>query len=497
MLRSELKQSRRCCYATKTTASPEQHDPRRNSNNVSREINARIMALGKQHKWEDLLRVYREERTRFNDVNYATIMSQLAPIRHLDTRDATLLELLSDLPQQLKHFRARSIGNTANALAKMRVPKPERHLILEFFAQLDKVSDRLFQEQDCQNIALSAYASAKSNAPTPNLFANLNHHAEWLLREGNPQSIANSVWACGTLRVKAPKLFKGLDHHGDRLLHDGTLQAITNSVWACAVVNHGPSPGFIEKCVSSFMLKSEDTRSLITCCWSLLVLAIVADHVEANAELPIVWSRVIFLLSIPGRLRDLTEEGIWQILVVEAVGKVCGIPLEPLMPSFATECVRVYQDDEGKPSGLHKNISHALSTLGYGHEMEVSPFPNLPGTMAIDIALQERRIAVEVDGPSHFLCSPHFTLLHEYNGPSLFKRRVLERIGWTVINIDYREAHSHRCSPKWLSHLLEWHDVRDELRTTGLFSAPPFRGDLKISPTRASSRFSWFRQWGG
>ena len=69
---------------------------------MSREINARIMALGKQHKWEDLLRVYREERTRFNDVNYATIMSQLAPIRHLDTRDATLLELLSDLPQQLK-----------------------------------------------------------------------------------------------------------------------------------------------------------------------------------------------------------------------------------------------------------------------------------------------------------------------------------------------------------------------------------------------------------
>ena len=47
--------------------------------------------------------------------------------------------------------------------------------------------------------------------------------------------------------------------------------------------------------------------------------------------------------------------------------------------------------------------------------------------------------------------------LQENNGPSMFKRRILERLGWKVINIDYREAASHHCSPEWLGRLLEVH----------------------------------------
>ena len=75
--------------------------------------------------------------------------------------------------------------------------------------------------------------------------------------------------------------------------------------------------------------------------------------------------------------------------------------------------------------------------------------------MAIDIASQERPVAIEVDGPSHFLCNPNFAPMSEYNGPSLFKRRVLERLGWKVINIDYHEADLNGCSPTWLAGLLE------------------------------------------
>ena len=66
---------------------------------------------------------------------------------------------------------------------------------------------------------------------------------------------------------------------------------------------------------------------------------------------------------------------------------------------------------------------------------------------------------MEVDGPFHFLCSPNFVLLKEYNGRSMFKRRILERLGWKVINIDYREADSHRCSAKWLGGVLELNGV--------------------------------------
>ena len=141
------------------------------------------MELGRQKKWEDLLQVYQKEKKQFNAVNYSTIMSQLARIRQLDNRNASLLELLNDLPQQLKHFKARNIGTTANALAKMRIPKQKRYLTVEFFAALDNVCDRLFEEQDCQSIALSAHASAKAKVPAPKLFECLDRNCRLVYAE--------------------------------------------------------------------------------------------------------------------------------------------------------------------------------------------------------------------------------------------------------------------------------------------------------------------------
>ena len=165
-----------------------------NNSNASRGINANIVDLGKQHKWKDLLQVYEKEKLKFNNVNYSTIMSQLARIRSLDTQDATLLELVGDLPQKLKHFDARCMATTANSLAKMRIPKHKRYLTVNFFAELDMVSDILFEKQDCRYIALAVHASAKAKTPAPNLFANLDRNADWFLLNGNPQYISNSVW---------------------------------------------------------------------------------------------------------------------------------------------------------------------------------------------------------------------------------------------------------------------------------------------------------------
>ena len=364
------------------------------------------------------------------------------------------LEQYSD--RLLREGKPQHIANSVWACATLGVKAPK------LFNGLDQCSDRLLREGKPQNIANSVWACSTLGVKAPKLFDGLDQHSDRLLREGNPQAIANSVWACATLGVKAPKLFNGLEQYSDRMLREGTPQAIANSVWACAVLNYGPSHGFVRNMATS-VAKSDDTCSLIMCCWSLFVLAIVADDAESSRELLVVWSRVTSLLSIPEKLQDLTALDIEQILMVEAVGKLYGVPLEPLMESVASEiCTKVGTDGANRSSKLHKKISRSLSKLGYDHELELPPFPSLPGIMAIDIASQERQVAIEVDGPSHFLCSPKFTLLNEYNGPSLFKRGVLERLGWKVINIDYREANLHGCSPKWLAGLLE---LNDDLRS--------------------------------
>ena len=172
-------------------------------------------------------------------------------------------------------------------------------------------------------------------------------------------------------------------------------------------------------------------------------------------HLQVAWCQIAdHLYSAGGRL-DLTEDAVQQLLTIEAVGKLYDIPLE----RASIRSLKERSDVNITSSHLHRKISSAFVHLGFEHELEVSPFPSIPGTMAIDIASHKHRVAVEVDGPSHFLYSPNFVLLKEYNGPSVFKHRILERLGWKVINIDYREANSHQCSPEWLSRLLELNGV--------------------------------------
>ncbi len=54
--------------------------------------------------------------------------------------------------------------------------------------------------------------------------------------------------------------------------------------------------------------------------------------------------------------------------------------------------------------------------------------------MFVDIALVPARIVVEVNGPSHY-CFKSSRVL----GPTLFKERMLRKLGWQVVPIAYFE----------------------------------------------------------
>ena len=56
----------------------------------------------------------------------------------------------------------------------------------------------------------------------------------------------------------------------------------------------------------------------------------------------------------------------------------------------------------------------------------------------VDLARPSERVAVEVDGPSHFLLPDHRGV-RTPNGSTLLKRRLLERAGWRVIAVPFFE----------------------------------------------------------
>ena len=57
---------------------------------------------------------------------------------------------------------------------------------------------------------------------------------------------------------------------------------------------------------------------------------------------------------------------------------------------------------------------------------------------SLDLALPSSRVAVEVDGPTHFLL-PDGRGVRKPNGPTLLKRRLLRAAGWRVISVPFYE----------------------------------------------------------
>lgn len=87
-----------------------------------------------------------------------------------------------------------------------------------------------------------------------------------------------------------------------------------------------------------------------------------------------------------------------------------------------------------------------LLLLGHSH-MHTPLYPNVLG-YAVDITIPGLRIAIEADGPSHFSrttppstrsSSPSGLSVLRQLGATAMKRRHLQRLGWTVVNVPYSD----------------------------------------------------------
>ena len=88
-----------------------------------------------------------------------------------------------------------------------------------------------------------------------------------------------------------------------------------------------------------------------------------------------------------------------------------------------------------RPSGLQRSVAAALAAVQHGFEEEhLEPRTGY----SLDLALPSSRVAVEVDGPTHFLL-PDGRGVRKSNGPTLLKRRLLAAAGWRVISVPFYE----------------------------------------------------------
>ena len=104
---------------------------------------------------------------------------------------------------------------------------------------------------------------------------------------------------------------------------------------------------------------------------------------------------------------------------------------------------RFVGDNNNQVSKSQKEVSSILHELEFDHDEELSPWNDgevlsPPGMLAIDMACRKKMVAIEFDGPSHFLREVGSgKALELENGSTKAKRRFLERLGWKVVNIPY------------------------------------------------------------
>ena len=107
-----------------------------------------------------------------------------------------------------------------------------------------------------------------------------------------------------------------------------------------------------------------------------------------------------------------------------------------------------------RPSKLQSSVSRAMNRIGVDHEEEYLVAIQDVKLLAIDMALPDRKVGIEVDGPTHFIHNmdkwsvdqetkpreDHWSwTTQEMNGSTAMKDRLLQKKGWTIIHIPFWE----------------------------------------------------------
>ena len=82
-------------------------------------------------------------------------------------------------------------------------------------------------------------------------------------------------------------------------------------------------------------------------------------------------------------------------------------------------------------SNGQREVGESLHRLGISHELE---YITADGLFSIDLAVVDRRIALEFDGPSHFTTN---TL--EPLGHTRLRDQLLSAMGWRVVSVPFFE----------------------------------------------------------
>ena len=366
---------------------------------------------------------------------------------------------------QLGEFNPQNLSNTIYACGQLGITPPAGWLQRYWLVSAPKLGD--FKTQDFSNtlyacgqlgIAPSGdwlqrfwhTSGPKLGEFTPQELSNALYAcgqlgiappAEWLQRswhvsasklgEFKPQELSNTLYACGQLCVTPPAdWLQRFWHASATKLGEFKPQELSNTLYACGQQGINPPSAWLQCFSDSFerSLLDANSQDLSNTTLSLTILGLW--------ELPLwrsLWERLCnALLDTAGWNADsqLHARQLYQTYQAAAVERPGLLPAPvPELLAAARKCwIDVMVDRSSK---LHDQVSACLTRMGVMHANEQWCER---AERSIDIAIEGAvvPIALEVDGPTHFLQDGR------QDGSTQLRNRMLAAHGWRVVVVDYR-----------------------------------------------------------
>ncbi|EJK53743.1 hypothetical protein THAOC_26753, partial [Thalassiosira oceanica] len=250
-----------------------------------------------------------------------------------------------------------------------------------------------FKPQDFSN---TAWAFATAGASHPELFKKIGNHLAGLmsLNSFNPQALSNTAWSFATAGISYPELFRKIGDHVAELgcFDSFKPQELSNTVWACATIGHTD-----ERLFSAFapVIRSKldecSEQDLANIAWAYSV-ANLPRHDLFNEGYAGALASNENEFSVE-EFRQLHQWQLWQQELQSGI---------ELPRSLRAKCRNAFTSRGFSESKLQNDVVDELRIAGLDLEEEVL----LGSGYRIDALVKVgdgRKVAIEVDGPFHFI----------------------------------------------------------------------------------------------
>jgi len=300
------------------------------------------------------------------------------------------------------------------------------------------------ESSDVQALSNICWAFAKLECKAAELFEAVAGQHKLIVKRGDVQHMSNICSAFAKAGHKAEALFGAVAAQYGRITGTGNVQNMSNICWAFATVGHEAKDLF--KAVAAQhgqFVRDGNEQDVTTTLWSF---AIAGYLDEGRGLVEKLWKR-----ACDGRLQ-FNDDNLQQLALFYAAAQIekPNLNLEPPPESLLGQIEAAAAKSGVTVSRAQNLVSSTLTELTIDHKMEVSPFEssnvtfNTSTMLNIDIVIyskkDNKKVAIEFNGPSHYVqCNGR----DFENGTTKFKRRLLEKLNFSVVSIhwdDWRKA---------------------------------------------------------